>query len=367
MMSEIMDKIVDQAWASLLASVMKKRDILRPEIGDEIDLYIPQARLLSLVESNPTIPTLLYSYAQSSARRNANNIVRKLGMPADYFWKFEYWPKARAMTGLGQIVKRVFSSMMTQAKEGNLEIVELDIDPLRITINFGDCVECAGIAGFEHGICYYHAGCFSGILSGLLNRDLDSFETDCCAHGDKSCCFIIGDREDEYIKTGYDTYISPPEISTDLSSRLEKGLHNLPVRGLGNLVDVNYHQLVTASMLFNDPQHFASINCEVGSQLGRKLAPVLAEYYGKEGLQVISDCLHGTYCAYVEIEESKPEVKLAFRECADSIGDIKTMEMMSFLFGELQGLLSEITKTEMILKESQFDGDNILLTFTPKA
>ncbi len=362
-----MDTIVDQAWASLLASVMKKRGILRPEIGDEIDLYVPQSRLLSLAESNPTIPTLLYSYAQSSARRNANNIVRKLGMPADYFWKFEYWPKARAMTGLGQIVKRVFSSMMTQAKEGNLEIVELDVDPLRITINFGDCVECAGIVGLEYAICYYHAGVFPGILSGLLNRDLDSFETDCCARGDKSCRFIIGDKEDEYIKTGHDTYISPPELGTDLAERLDKSLHNLPVRALGNLVDINYHQLVTASLLFNDPQRFASINFEVGSQLGRKLAPILAKCYGGEGLQIISDCLRKMCYSFVEIEESKLEVKLVFRECADSVGDIKIMEMMSFLFGELQGLTSELTKTEMILKESRFEGDNILLTFTPKA
>ncbi|MFC2011076.1 V4R domain-containing protein [Chloroflexota bacterium] len=363
----MMDSIVDQAWASLLASVMKKRDILRPEIGDEIDLYVPQSRLLSLLASNPTIPGQLCSYAQLSARRNANNIVRKLGMPADYFWKFEYWPKARAMTGLGQIVKRVFSSMMTQAKEGNLEIVEIDVDPLRITINFGDCAECAGIVGFEYGICYYHAGCFSGILSGLLNRDLNGFETDCCTRGDESCRFIIGDKEDEYIKTEYDTYISPPGISTDLVSRLEKSINKLPVRSLGNLVDINYHQLVAAGTLFNDPQHFASINFEIGSQLGRKMAPILSKCYGGEGLQTISDCLHGTGYSCVEIEESKPDVKLVFRECADAIGDIKTMEMMSFLFGELQGLLSELTKTEMILKESRFENDNILLTFTPKA
>ncbi len=361
-----MDEIIDQAWASLLASVLKKRGILRPEIGDEIDLYVPQSRLLSLVESDTAIPGLLYSYAQSSARRNAFNTVRKLGMPADYFWKFEYWPKGRAVTTLGQIVKRVFSSMMTQAKEGNLEIVDLDVDPLRFTINFGDCVECAGIDGFKYGICYYHAGIFPGILSALINRDLDSFETECCARGDKSCLFIIGDREDENIKTGHDSYISPPEIKTDLASRLDKSLHNLPVRALGNMVDINYHQLVTASMLFNEPQRFASTNFEVGSQLGRKLAPILAKYYGREELQILSDCLRKMYCSFVEIEESKPEVKLVIRECADFAGQTKSMEMMSFLSGELQGLASELTKTEMVLKESHFEDDKLLLTFAPK-
>ena len=361
-----MDRVVDQAWTSLLASVMKKRDVLRPEIGDEIDLYVPQSRLLSLVESNPAIARLLYLSAQSSARRNAYNIVRKLGMPADYFWKFEYWPKARALTTLGQIVKRVFSSMMAQAKEGNLEIVELDVDPLRISINFGNCVECAGIGGLKYGICYYHAGIFSGILSGLINRDFDSFETDCCACGDESCRFIIGDKEDDYIKTGHDTYISPPEVRVDLASRLEKSLNNLPVRAFGNLVDVNYHQLAMASTLLTDPRRFASTNFEVGSQLGRNLASILAGFYGHEGLQNMSDYYSqlGEFC--IEVKGDKPQLELVIRECAESVGPIKIMEMISFLSGELQGLTSELTKTEMILKESRFEDDKLLLTFMPK-
>ncbi len=362
-----MDRIVDQAWASLLASVLKKRDVIRPEIGDEIDLYVPQSRLLALAESNPTLPRLIYSSAQSSARRNANNIVRKLGMPADYFWKFEYWPKARAFTALEKIVSRIFSSIMSQAKEGSLEIVELDVDPLRIDINFGDCVECAGIGGLKYAICYYHAGTFSGILSALVNRDLDSFETDCIARGDESCYFIIGDKEDEYIKTGHDSYISPSEISTDLVSRLEKSLKNLPVRALGNLVDINYHQLVMASTLLADPQVFASTNLDIGSQLGRKLAPVLAGFYGHEGLQNMSDYYFQLGEFGIEVKGDKTQLELVIRECAESVGDIKIMEMMSFLFGELQGLISELTKTEMILKESRFEDNNILLTFTPKA
>ena len=363
----MMEQIIDQAWTSLLASVMKKREVLRPEIGDEIDLYLPQSKLLSLIESNPSFASQLYLSAQSSARRNANNIMRKLGMPADYFWKFEYWPKARAFTTLEKLVKRVFSSMMTHAKEGNLEITALDVEPLRINVDFKDCVECAGIARLEYGICYYHAGVLSGILSGLINRDFDAFETDCCARGNESCRFVIGDKEDEEIKSRHNAYISAPEIRADLTSRLEATLNNLPARALGNLVDINYHQLVTASMLLNEPERFAPTNFEAGAQLGHKLAPVLAKRYGEEGLKILSDCLRQMRCSFVGIEEGKTEVKLVIKECADSAGQIKAMEMMSFLFGELQALTSELTKTEMVLKESHFDGDNIALTFTAKS
>jgi len=287
-------------------------------------------------------------------------------MPADYFWKFEYWPKTRALTALAKIVRGVFSSMMVQAKEGYLEIVELDVDPLRINVNFKDCVECAGEGGSKYAICYYHAGVFSGIISGLINRDLDSFETDCCACGDQCCCFIIGDKDDEYIRTGHDAYVSSPEITTDLASRLEKSLYNLPVRALGNSVDINYHQLVMASTLLIDPTSSASTNFEVGCRLGRKLAPLLVKFYHHEGLQNISD-----YCSQlgefgVEIRHDKLQLELVIRECAESAGSIEKMEMISFLSGELQGLTSVLTETEMILEESRFKDNKLLLTFAPK-
>lgn len=257
--------------------------------------------------------------------------------------------------------------MMSRAKEGNLKIMELDVDPLRISINFGDCVECAGIDGLKYGICYYHAGVFAGILSALINRDLDGFETSCCSYGEESCRFIIGDKDDEYIKTGHDTYLSPPELAIDLASRLEKSLHNLPVRDLGNLVDVNYHQLVMASTLLSDPQVSASTNSDVGSQLGRKLAPALASFYGQDELQNMSDYYFQLGQFHIEVKNNNHQLEMVIRECADSVGDIKLMEMMSFLFGELQGLISELTRTEMILKESRFEGGNIALTFAPKA
>jgi len=361
-----MDRIIDQAWASLLASVMKKREVLRPELGDDIDLYLPQSRLLSLVESLPDLRKHIYSSAQVAAKRNANTIVKKLGMPADYFWKFEYWPRARALTNLGQIVRRVFSSMLDQAKEGNLEITELDVDPLRITVNFTNCAECAGISELESAVCYYHAGTFSGIISGLINRDLDGFETECCATGNESCCFITGDRDDGQIETSLDAYLSPPAISTDLTSRLEKSLHKDSVRTIGNLVDINYYRLAVASTLLADPERFTSTNFEVGSQLGHKLASVLAGFYGHEGLQNMSDYYSQLGGFGVDVKGDEVQLELEIKECAEAVGPVKLMEMTSFLLGELQGLTSELTGKEVVLKENRFEGEKLFITYIPK-
>jgi len=361
----MINSVIDQAWASMLASVLKNRDISRVEIGDEVDLYIPQSRLLSLVESNPDIPRLLYSSAQESARRNAGTIVNKLGMPSDYFWKFEYWPKARAFSTLEKIVTRIFASIMSQAKEGSLKITELDVEPLRINISFGECAECAGITDFEYGICYYHAGTLSGILSSLINRDLDSFETNCHASGGDSCDFTIGDKTEEFTRTGYETYISPPVISADLAVRLEKSLNNIPVRALGNMVDVSYLQLAMANTLLSDTENAALSSYEVGSQLGHRLAPVLAAFYGHEGLQNMGDYYFQLGVFTVEMKGDKSRLELNIKECAVSAGAVKAMEMTSFLTGELQGLTSELTGMEMKLEESRFEDDNLLLTFVP--
>ncbi len=362
-----MEKVIDQAWMLLLANVVKKREVLRPKLGNDVDFYLAQSRLFSLAESNLTVPSLLYDAAQASARRNAASIVKKLGMPGDYFWKFEYWPKGRALTTLGQIVNRIFVTMMSQSKSGNLKIDDLEVEPLRIHISFSDCVECAGISGLNHGICYYHAGTFTGILAALINRDMDSYETDCCARGNESCKFIIGDKTDEKLKTEHAAYISPTETKVDLGQRLEKSLHQTPVRTLGNLVDVNYLQLVIANLLQSNPQLLASTSFEAGSQHGHKLAATLTGLYGQEGMQNICNFYQQLSQCTVEIKETTPELQLVLKECAEAVANVRNMEMMSFLFGELQGLASQLGKTELTIKDSHFEGDDLLVTLAPKA
>ncbi|MBI4287900.1 MAG: hypothetical protein HY671_05685 [Chloroflexi bacterium] len=361
-----MDRIVDQAWTLLLANVTNKRCILRPSMGSEIDLYVPQSRLLYLAESNPAMPRLLYLASQSAAQRNAYVIVRRLSMPADYFWKFEFWPKERAFATLDKIMTRVFSAIMSQAKQGTMKIEGVAVDPLRITVSFRDCVECAGITGLKNGICYYHAGTFSGIMSALINRDLDAFETACCAGGDGSCTFVIGDKNDQYVKTSHDAYVSPHKIGADLVARLEKSLSNAPVRALGNMVDINYLRLVVASTLLANPQLFASTSFDVGSQLGRKLAPVLTKFYGHDGLENIAAYYQQLHELNVEIKEQKPNLGLVISESPECSRNNAGMEMMSFLLGELQGLASGLTKTELTLRESRFEDDNLVVTFEPK-
>ena len=362
-----MDKIVDQAWASLLAAAMKKRETLRPEMGDEIDLCLVQSRLLSLMAADPAMPGIVHRSAQSTARKNAQTIVRRLGMPPDYFWKFEYWPKARALTTLRQIVRRVFSAMFAQAKEGNMEVVDLDIDPLRFSIDFSECAECAGIAGLEQGMCYYHAGTFSGILSALVGRDLIGYETTCRSSGDESCGFIIGPADDEDVRKAYDAYLVPPPSMVDMAARVEQSLEKLPVRALGNSVDVCYHQLAMASTLLADPQRLASEHVDVGTRLGHRLAPILARFYGSEELQNVGAYYQQLGQSLVEFRQDGPRLELAISACPDCAGADRAPEMASFLLGEVLGLISGLSKTEMALETQEFEQDGVRVVLSPES
>jgi len=363
----MMDKIIENAWAELLAKATKKQGVSpRLITGDDIDLYIPQSRLLALAESNRAVFRLIYLSAQESARRNAYMIVRKLGMPSDYFWKFELWPRERAFTTLTKIVHRIFSTIMSEAKEGRLEVKELTIDPLHIRIDFDSCVECAGIKGLQIGICYYHAGTFAGIIAALVNQDnLDCFETDCYAAGGEHCSFVVGDKSDKAFVQKFDTYIHPPDIKIDLVDRLTKSLKKDSLRSLGNMVDVNYLRLLTANILRDNPRLFASTNSEVGHRFGRDVTKTIENFYGVEKWRAVQNYYHDLCQLNVDIKENESELQITVR--GKALPTDSRTETISFLLGELQGLASGLTGKEMALKESYFKDDCLVITLVPQS
>jgi predicted hydrocarbon binding protein len=363
---EIMERVIDQAWESLLASVLKKRKIFRPDMGDEVDLYVPQSRIMAMAEADPHVLVSLYHSAHESARRNAISIVGKLGMPADYFWKFEYWPKARAYSNLEKIVSRVFASIMRQAREGELKITDVNIDPLEIKITFEDCVECAGIEGINQGICYYHAGAISGILSGLISRNLDGFETECHADGDKSCNFTVCDITENRMTAAFKSYMSPQLVDINLLSRLEQSLKKLQARSIGNMVDITYLQIAVANSLLSDSNVSSSKSFDIGVKLGEKIKPVLSGFYGENSLQSIENYYFQLGEFGVEMQGNSSRLILKIKECAEISGSVKIKEMTSFLTGEICGLVSGVMKKKMVVERSSIEGDNLLLTLIPE-
>ena len=368
------DKLVDEAWDSLLARLAKKEPgPVRPCLGDDIDLYVPQAMTLLLLESNPSVASLIYKSCCASANRNVYAIMKKLGMPADYFWKFEYWPRERAFEMLKRVINRVFSAMMNQNKEGMLDLQDVDVEHMRFTVSFKDCVECAGIVA-EKGICYYHAATFAGIVSALINRELDGFEAKCHAQKDDACIFVIGERDDPEISARMSEFLAPTKIQTRIDERLDVCLHGNPLRSIGNLVNIWYYRLLITNSLMTDPTLAAS-SFDLGVKYGTRLASVIVDFYQDSQLSVIKKCynqLRQLDVTTMEVGDGVDPVlgygvDIVLAECADAEAALKRKELLDFICGEFQGLVSRLLNRNLVCKESSFEGGKLRVRLFPQA
>lgn len=361
-----MEKLIDDVWNSFLNRISKKElSTARPSLGDYIDFYVPQGRILLLLEANPAIASLIYNSSYASANRNAYVIMRKLKMPADYFWKFEYWPKERAFSTLQRVINRVFSAIMDENKEGSLDLEDVDAERMRFTLSFKDCAECAGIIADRY-ICYYHAAMFAGIIAALMNKDMDGFETACLAKGDSNCIFQIGRRDDPEISVKTSDYLLPSKIEIRLDERLNNCLRGHLLRGIGNLVYIGYYQLMLTNCVISNPALFSSSSFDVGVEYGTKLSPIITDFYQESQVEVIKKYYNQLRYLDVIMIEVGENIDIVLAECAETAAILKKKELLGFLFGELQGLVSKLLNKRMVYKESWFEDNNLRVRLSPQ-
>ncbi|MBI4286159.1 MAG: hypothetical protein HY670_09760 [Chloroflexi bacterium] len=362
-----LEKLIDEVWNLSLARISKKEvPTARPALGDEIDLYVPQTRVLLLMETNPAVASLVYSSAYISANRNTYNIMKKLGMPADYFWKFEYWMKQRAYDTLRRVINRVFTAMMNLNKEGGLDVTDVDVEHLRFALTFKDCVECAGITA-QRGICYYHSATFAGIIAALINKEMDAWEDKCQAGGDHDCIIHVGKRGDPEVVAKMTTYLTPPKMIVRLDDRLNGRLKGSALRSIGNLVNVEYYQLVVANAGLNDPTLFASTSFDVGVAYGTKLAPILTGFYQDNQLSVLKKYFNQLRELDVSAVEVGNDIDVMLTDCPELSNIIKKKELLGFLLGELQGLIATLLNRKLVYKDSHIEGTSLKVKLSPQA
>ena len=53
-------------------------------------------------------------------------------------------------------------------------------------------------------------------------------------------------------------------------------------------------------------------------------------------------------------------------ECAEVAQSLKKKELLGFLFGELQGLVSALLETNFAYQDSDFDGNNLKVKLIPQ-
>jgi len=360
-----MEELIDEIWAIFLDKLKKKEaPMVRSRFGDEVNLFVPQMRMLLPMYANPRFPVSIYTSSYLGARRNSYTIMRKLDMPPDFFWKFEFWTNERAFEVLSKVTNRIFRDIMRTNKEGLLSVENASADPkeIKIGLELEGCVECFGVEA-NHPICYYHAGTLTGIISALLGKELDGYETRCCATGGEKCEFLIvkkGGGEGEELEK----YLNPGKIEFPLHKRLEKAMDGKIIRSLGNEADLRYYHLIILNSLITNPKVFSASSYEVGVEYGKRLASFLGKYYNKkeeELFDAISQYYGFLKHLQVEIKKGVDEIRAV--EVAEISGLAKNEDFLGFLFGELEGLLSAIAKERVVYTGNAFEGDDLVIEF----
>ncbi len=362
------EQLMDEVWIASLEKICKKECTpVRPSLGDFIDIFVPQARTLLLMAANPAIPKLIYDAARASANRNTHVIMKKLGMPADYFWKFEYWPKERAYETLRKVISKVFTTMMNRNKEGGLELKSVEIEPVGFTVIFKDCAECSGFQT-SRPMCFYHTGTFAGILTSLINQEMDGYEIKCCSRGDEYCEIIIGRGDNREVSARVKEYLSPVQMDTKIDERLNYCLQGNQVRPIGNQVDIGYYNMTLLTSFLTGPEITTRSTFDVGADYGNRIAPLLMQYFKDNTVDVIKKYYHQlNHMEVKSIETTGETITIVLSECAETTVKLPKKELLDFLFGELQGILSVLLGKPVVFKESSLENTTITVKLSSQA
>jgi hypothetical protein len=361
-----LDELIDEVWSLFLDDLkQKEHPQVRTTFGDEVNLFVPQVRLLLPLHANPRFPISLYTASYLSARRNAYAIMRKLDMPPDFFWKFEYWTNERAFEVLSKVITRIFSEIMRTTKEGLLSLANASTDPkeIHILLAMDECVECFGVSA-NHPLCYYHAGTFTGIISALLGKELDCYETACCATGGAKCEFMVVNKgKGEELEQ----YLNPATIDFALQKRLKSALDGQTRQSIGSEANLRYYHLVLLNSLITNPKLFSASSYDLGKEYGKNLVQFLAQYYQKqehELFEVVTQ--YYRFLKHLQFELTQGTAVLRVAEVAEISGLATKTDFLGFLIGELEGIVSVLRHEPLRCTEPIFEGNELILKLKPQ-
>lgn len=358
------DRVVDLVWARSLEKIMKGDGPapVRNEIGDNIDTFIPQIATGMLLGVNPAFARVLYTAALSSAKRNSFFAMRRLGMPSDFFWKFELWSDDKAQSTVSKVVDRIFKALLHAGRRGLLEFLSVDVPATRFTIEFADCAECYGVNA-ERTACYFHAGTFAGIFSAMLDRDLECVETECVAAGAQSCKFTIGLPTDREVAVPFEENMTDVSVKIDHQNRVDPSADSDR-----RMVDIGYYQLLLSSAISGNLSTLEKGCFETGVTAGKQLGEILEKR--PEGVTDQTICTLYQQLRYTDLSidsSSQNGVSVTTNNAPESAGFLSDSAFVPFLAGELQTLLTMAGhRVRYSTSENKSDNEVMNLIFVPE-
>jgi hypothetical protein len=120
------------------------------------------------------------------------------------------------------------------------------------------------------------------------------------------------------------------------------------------------------NIIASNPEPLAASSFEVGTEHGKRLAAVIADFYHERELDVIKKYYNQVHQLDVQVTISSDGIDIVIRECAEVAAFLKKKELLGFLFGELQGLVSTLLESNFIYQDSQFEGNNLFVKLVPE-
>jgi hypothetical protein len=359
-MSVANDNIVDQLWAKALEKIMpgQAAGSARTSLGDNVDLFVMQSSTTSVLSGNPAFARVLYHAAYQSAARNGYFIIRRLGMPADFFWKFDQWSDARAFSTMSKVMDRIFAALMTRHNAGLLKLRSVDIERGRFEVTFERCAECQG-ARSSRPACFFHAGTFAGILGSMLNRQMVAVETACAASGDGPCAFVIGDSAGRRLAAQAGEALDGGPLG------LEAPAARAMTDSERSLVDLGYYQLLLASAFLSNLDVLGDACMSAGRKIGRELAAISGGASGDPSAEIARIYRDLRYMD-VSVSEVDGETVVTASGAPETLGPMSGAALVPFMCGELESLLSALGGKPVRYAGTSRDGESLGLTFVPE-
>lgn len=194
---------------------------------------------------------------------------------------------------------------------------------------------------------------------------MDAYETKCRSLGDDTCVMVIGKRDDAEIAEKVKEYLTLVKIETRLDERLNVCLQGNQTREMGNLVDIGYYNLMLLSSVLADPEFASKSSMNIGADCGTRMMPIVTKFYQDNSPDVLKKYYSQLHHLDVKsIEQSGNDIFVVLSECAEDTTRLKRQELLNFLFGELQGMISALLNKQFIYKESSFEDNNLRIKFS---
>ena len=164
---------------------LKGNQSVRVKLGNIVDLYAFQERMLATLILTPSMGPVLYEAARKVAIQATKDAIEMTSKLQNYhsLANADNREEATLSTEL-KLLQNVCESTGT----GLLQLSQYERNKL-IVFQVDECAECFALPDIGKPVCYYTAGDLAGSIETVLSRKVGFVESKCRAKGDQICEF----------------------------------------------------------------------------------------------------------------------------------------------------------------------------------